>query len=77
MLKVGDTVKVIGTTMVETRETEAITIGTLCKVTDTDTDEKFGQICEITTMFGNPVSYWYAEKDLEKGHIEWVKESEE
>lgn len=75
MLKVGDTVKVIGTTDCGGFEKECIPIGTICQITATEKEEDgtviFGLIPK-DKVFDD--TFWYLEKDLEKGHLEWVKE---
>ena len=78
MIKVGDTVKVIGTTMCVDVEEECIKIGTICKVVETEDDKKGGLIVAIIPERELPYEgygeYWYFEKDVEKGHMEWVKD---
>lgn len=75
MLKVGDTVKVIGTTNCGGFEKECIPIGTICDVVATDTGDD-GSVCYalVPKYSIRDFEYWYLEKDLEKGHLEWVKE---
>lgn len=75
MLKVGDTVKVISDTAshwVPEERTEYIPIGTICTVVETDIEEDGTQSCAIDPGGGYP--YWYKENELEKGHIEWIKD---
>lgn len=78
MIKVGDTVKVIGTTDVGGIEKELIKIGTICRVVTTENTENEGMIVGIVPENELPYSgygeYWYFEKDVEKGHLEWIKE---
>lgn len=79
MIKKGDFVKVIGTTICGIFEEECIKIGTICKVVDTHIDKKEGfTVCIAPVDEYNsrsfPRSFWYLEKDVEKGHLEWVKE---
>ena len=73
MMKVGDTVKVIGTTNCGGFERECIKIGTICKVVDTEIDPKAGLIVGIIPERELPYNghgeFWYLEKD-----IEYVKE---
>lgn len=74
-IKIGDTVKVIGKTMIGCGiEDESIKIGTICEVAD------------ISGVDGNAILYlipinkksaiddgwWYYPKDVEKGHLEWI-----
>lgn len=81
MINVGDTVKVIGKTLDGSgEEVELIPIGTICRVEDVDDDEN-GRFVEIIPINRNAKDgyishwgYWYLEKDLEKGHMEWVKD---
>lgn len=78
MIKVGDTVKVIGTTSCGGFEKECIKIGTICKVVGTENDEREGLIVGIVPKKELPYNgygeFWYLEKDVEKGHMEWIKE---
>lgn len=80
MIKVGDTVKVIGTTVAGLDENkECIKIGTICRVVGTEIDEKAGLIVGIIPEGRLPYNgyseYWYLEKDVEKGHMIWVKKN--
>lgn len=78
MIKVGDTVKVIGKTSCGGGEIECIKIGTICKVVGTENDETEGLIVGVIPEKEIPYKgygeYWYLEKDVEKGHMEWVKD---
>ncbi len=79
MIKVGDTVKVVGTTVCgDETEKECIKIGTICRVVETENNEREGLIVGIIPERELPYNgygeYWYLEKDVEKGHLEWVKE---
>lgn len=78
MIKVGDNVKVIGTTICGGIEKECIKIGTICRVVGTEMDKKVGLIVglipEKQLPFKGYGEYWYLEKDVEKGHCEWVKD---
>lgn len=75
MIKKGDYVKVIGTTDCGGIEKECIKIGTICRVVSVDDSEKPEIYVNIEPINEyNPVEYWYSEKDVEKGHLEWVKE---
>ena len=75
MLKVGDAVKVISATKSHwdpEDRTEYIPIGTICKVRDID-------YCKDGTYYGiQPLEsnciFYYLENELEKGHMEWVKD---
>lgn len=75
MLKVGDTVKVISDTASHWNSsvrTEYIPIGTICKVRDID-------YCKDGTYYGvQPLEdnciFFYLENELEKGHMEWIKD---
>ena len=75
MLKVGDTVKVRGTTLCSSGETECIPIGAVCVVTGKEIDEGHGRVyyeIKPKTNVGFDTPFWYLEKDLEKGHYEWI-----
>ena len=76
MIKIGDLVKVIGTTNCAGFEKECIKIGTICKVIDIEHEGDLPIFC-LTPLREFPCSadeYWYLEKDVEKGHLEWIKE---
>lgn len=81
MINIGDTVKVIGTTSCGGDEKECIKIGTICRVVGIRNDEKegllVGIIPERKLPFNGYGDYWYLVKDVEKGHMEWIAESEE
>lgn len=78
MIKVGDTVKVVGTTDIGRIEKELIKINTICKVVGVENNEKNGLIVGIIPKRELPYNgygeFWYLEKDVEKGHMEWVRE---
>lgn len=69
MLHIGDTVKVLCTTMYNGKPTELIKIGTICTVIETD--GIWVSIVEHNSF--NDTGFWYKEDELEKGHLEWVK----
>lgn len=72
MLKVGDTVKVIAPTINAIGiEKEYIPIGTICTVTDI---RQFSDGVGYALDAGDGVLFWYLENELEKGHIEWIKD---
>lgn len=81
MIKVGDTVKVIGMTLCGGIETECIKIGTVCKVVEIENRDSgstfIGIVPERELLYGRCNAYWYLPKDIEKGHMEWIRESEE
>lgn len=76
MIKVGDTVKVIAATedasYCDGRKTEYIPIGTICTVISTDLDWNCKSVYAVDP--GNGFAFWYKEDELEKGHMEWVKD---
>lgn len=74
MIKPGDLVKVIGTTVNEELEmAELIPIGTICEVIDVD--EK--GIAEIVPYkSGDRCGYRYNEEDLERGGLVWIPQNE-
>lgn len=81
MIKIGDTVKVIGITDCGGFEKECIKIGTICKVVGTVNDEKSGLLVGIIPERELPFKgygeYWYLEKDVEKGRMKWVEDQPE
>ena len=74
MISVGDMVKVIGKTACGgCEEVECTPIGTICRVTNIEDGEN-EKIIGVKPINDYPYEYWYLEKDLEKGHMEWIKE---
>lgn len=71
MLKVGDTVKVVGKTRSGYTLKELIQIGTFCTVTEVCDDKCYG----ITSIDGKHFFY-YLENDLEKGELVWIPEKQ-
>ena len=59
-------------------EKELIKINTICKVVGVENNEKNGLIVGIIPERELPYNgygeFWYLEKDVEKGHMEWVRE---
>lgn len=75
MLKIGDAVKVISDTVSHWDpydRTEYIPIGTICKVRDIDQCIE-GIFYGVQPLESNCIFY-YLEDELEKGHMEWVKD---
>ena len=77
MLKVGDTVKVIAATedagYCDGRKIEYIPIGTICTVTEVENGHDGMPYYGITPL-GRDYMFCYLEDELEKGHMEWVKD---
>ena len=76
MLKVGDTVKVIGKTLNGANEmVEIIPIGTIGKVItiENEKEEVIAEVVAVPHTFDD-CGYWYKENELEKGKLVWVKE---
>lgn len=72
MLKIGDTVKVSRSTNVG----ELIPIGTICTVLEVSKqlDGKYYYGIGDNRFLSKSVNGYYLENELEKGHLEWVKE---
>ena len=75
MLNIGDTVKVIGKTVDgDGEEKELIPIGTICCVVGYYKDSKNRLVVKIEPE-GKPWrKYAYFASDVEKGHMEWIKD---
>lgn len=76
MLKIGDTVKVISDTVSHWdpgERTEYIPIGTICVVRDIDYNKDDTIFYGIKPLESNCIFY-YLENELEKGHMEWIKD---
>lgn len=73
MLKVGDTVKVIGEA---TTGHNLIRYGTICTVltVNKELDGKYYYGIGDNGFHSKSVNGYYLENELEKGHLEWVKE---
>lgn len=76
MLKIGDTVKVIDKFHYEDGTTsELIKIGTICTVKDVFRENDGSCSVEIEPQNEiYPYPFWYEENELEKGHLEWIKD---
>lgn len=72
MFKIGDTVKVISSTNVG----ELIPIGTICTVLEVskELDGKYYYGIGDNGFHSKSVNGYYLENELEKGHLEWIKE---
>ena len=78
MLKVGDTVKVISDTVSHwdpEEKTQYIPIGTICTVTEVENGRDGTPYYGITPL-GRDYMFCYLEDELEKGHMEWIKDKE-
>lgn len=76
MLKITDTVKVISKTNCGGIMKELIPVGTICIIVSEHKD-KDGSIYYGVTPFHNRNDlFYYLESELEKGSLQWVKESE-
>ena len=74
MLKVGDTVKVIGTTVTHVSPCdEVIPIVTICIVKEIQ-ETSAGTIALIEDQATHRTSFWYSVDVLEKGQMVWVSE---
>lgn len=78
MLKIGDTVRVIGETVDGNGwKKEYIPIGTICRIIGIENDKKEGLLVEIIPEKEYSYSdwgYWYLARDVEKGHMKWIKD---
>lgn len=73
MIKIGDIVKVISTTKYGDEKKEFIPIGTICRVDEINQDGDDQPYVGITPLNGN-VTFYYLLDEIEKGHMEWVKD---
>lgn len=73
MIEVGDTVKVISATDFFGEKKELISIGTICKVVEIVVDENEIYIM-VKPLSGYYEGFFYLPNELEKGHMEWVKD---
>lgn len=76
MLKIGDTVKVISDTASHwdpEERTEYIPIGTICKVIEIINESDGTPYYGIAPLDRDDM-FCYLESELEKGHVEWIKD---
>lgn len=69
MLKIGNTVKVIS----KINGVEYIKIGTICKIIEIHINDNGKKYYNIIPLEEIKIDYWYYEDELEKGHLEWIK----
>ena len=77
MLKVGDIVKVKSKVNYCGEMKEYIPIGTICKVVEMESvpNECVFRIVPLDQLPANSYNgFWYLETEVEKGHLEWVKD---
>lgn len=79
MLKIGDTVKIIDRTLCGGIKTEVIPIGTVCVIVEIDHEDDgrtYYGLMKGTDTLGERIiaDGYYLEEELEKGHLEWVKD---
>ncbi len=78
LLRVGDTVKVIGTTVCgNTENAECIPIGTICKVEEIARKDNKDYYGISRASDDRSVCFWYTRDALERGHMMWVSEEGE
>ena len=78
-IKVGDTVKVTGKTLVGFGiERELIKIGTICEVLDISCidEDTIVELVPINKKTFIDDGWWYSIKDVEKGHLKWIPDKE-
>lgn len=77
MIKINDTVKIIGTTLCgDDKEKECIKKGTICTVVNIDNscEDENTQYILVRPIDSHDEPFWYLSKDVEKGHMEWIKD---
>lgn len=75
MIEVGDVVKIILDAQEGEDKKEYIPIGTICKVVEvcTDNEKPYYGVSPINDSIPS-VPFYYLENEIEKGHLEWVKD---
>lgn len=77
MLEIGDLVKAIGKTVDgDCKLKELIPIGTICEVINVDEKDETAEILPLDEVGLYNGGFWYDAKDLQKGRLEWIPESE-
>lgn len=80
MIKLGDTVKVIDKADIadDIGRRELYPIGTVCKVMEVDEncDGADYRVVKLEDVIHSNEydGWWYKESELEKGHLEWIKD---
>ena len=76
MLKIGDTVKVLSTTEVDGKQKELIRLGSICIILSVQKDVNgcYHYGIADTQFHGKSINGYYLENELEKGHLEWIRE---
>lgn len=80
MINVGDTVKIVKETQKAGGEPgelfEYIKIGTICTVNDIDhlDNGTTAYECIPDDWRDDICGFWYLEDEIEKGHLEWIKD---
>lgn len=76
MLKITDTVKVISKTNCGGIMKELIPVGTICIIVSEHKDKDGSIYYGVTPLHNRNDLFYYLESELEKGSLQWVKESE-
>lgn len=76
MIKIGDMVKIVDLTGNGVGESvELIPKGTICAVKEI-TEDNLIEVIPLKFLFSWRRGFYYSMNDVEKGHLEWVKEKE-
>ena len=73
-IKVGDTVKVINSTLVNGHAVQLIPIGTICRVASVE-NNIIGLIPIFRTAYKEP--FYYLDDEVEKGELIWLPANHE
>lgn len=75
MWSIGDILKVISKTEVNGELKELLPIGTICKIKEACKEDDGTPYYGITPINKEDVPFYYLEKELERGWLEWVPEN--
>ena len=74
MWSIGDTVKITSKTEVNGEIKELLPIGTVCKIKEVCKEDDGTPYYGITPINKEDVPFYYLEKELERGRLEWIPE---
>lgn len=72
MWNIGDTVKIISKTELNGESKELLPIGTICRIEEVCQENDGTPYYGITPINQEDVPFYYLEKELERGRLEWI-----
>lgn len=74
MWSIGDTVKIISKTELNGEVKELLPVGTVCKIVEVCKEDDGTPFYGIIPINQEDVPFYYLEKELERGRLEWISE---